>query len=499
MEQTHWVAPLGLKDGWYSSREPVTPPGNSQAPPMVPFPAPPRPTTPLGGSSQSHQVLTTPVAGVKRNVASSPGNTAHTLSPSGTPGLTPIPLSMAYRSHSRSYSYSPQSASTASRHLFKLSLDTTPRPRAYSSGLYDLVEWGPITPPVQRHIPTKGVQPAGIGSPPSSNVWSTTNSDRRQLSDADLGSPPQILALCKDQRGCRFLQRRLSEGDSHVVERIFDSTLGHMIQLMVDPFANYFCQRLVERCTEDQITTIVRQVSPELVSIALNPHGTRALQRLIERLTTDNQVRIVTNALNGSVVRLIRDLNGNHVVQKLLLTIDIPGVQFIYDAVCEAIVEIGGHRHGCCVLQRCLDYALPANKHRLVTRVIEQSYALVGDPYGNYVCQYVLDLGAPEYTNALIDSFLGHIEKLSLQKFSSNVVEKCLKLAEEDQMTRIVGELLQPTTLNRLLLDNYGNYVIQTALENARGDNYTLLRDAVFKALATIRSPYGRCIMAKLR
>lgn len=499
MEQTPWAAPLGMKDRWYSPREPVTPPDHAHAAHMEPFPGPLRPTTPVNGQpTQPHRPMATPVSGPTLSFSSVPGPNATPLSPSGPQPLTPLPLTMTSRTHSRSYSYSPQSASAPSRQLLKLSLDTTPRPRAYSSGLYDLVEWGPIGT-AQRPTPSKGGYATGMVSPPAKNPWPSPGADRRRLSDADLGSPPQILALCKDQRGCRFLQRRLSEGDPAVVERIFDSTLSHMSQLMVDPFANYFCQRLVERCTDYQISAIVRQVAPDLVSIALNPHGTRAFQRLIERLTTDEQVELVRRALDGSVVRLIRDLNGNHVVQKLLLSLDASGAQFIYTAVCEAIVEIGGHRHGCCVLQRCLDYAQPTNKHRLVCRVIEQSNALVGDPYGNYVCQYVLDLREPEYTSALIKSFSGSIKALSLQKFSSNVVEKCLKLAGDEQISAIVYELLDPSTLHSLLLDNYGNYVIQTALENTRGDSHKSLADAVSKALATIRSPYGRCIMAKLR
>lgn len=36
--------------------------------------------------------------------------------------------------------------------------------------------------------------------------------------------------------------------------------------------------------------------------------------------------------------------------------------QFIYDAACGHCVEIATHRHGCCVLQRCIDFATPAQK-----------------------------------------------------------------------------------------------------------------------------------------
>jgi hypothetical protein len=49
---------------------------------------------------------------------------------------------------------------------------------------------------------------------------------------------------------------------------------------------------------------------------------------------------------------------------------------------------------------------------------------LVQDPFGNYVVQYVLDLGDAQFSDQLIRQFIGHVGALSVQKFSSNVMEK---------------------------------------------------------------------------
>ena len=48
------------------------------------------------------------------------------------------------------------------------------------------------------------------------------------------------------------------------------------------------------------------------------------------------------------------------------------------------------------------------------------------DPFGNYVVQYVLDLDDLKYAEMIITPFLGKITLLSMQKFSSNVIEKVL-------------------------------------------------------------------------
>jgi hypothetical protein len=49
---------------------------------------------------------------------------------------------------------------------------------------------------------------------------------------------------------------------------------------------------------------------------------------------------------------------------------------------------------------------------------------LVQDPFGNYVVQYVLDLGEVQYSDALVRCLIKHVCDLSVQKFSSNVIEK---------------------------------------------------------------------------
>jgi Pumilio-family RNA binding repeat len=60
--------------------------------------------------------------------------------------------------------------------------------------------------------------------------------------------------------------------------------------------------------------------------------------------------------------------------------------------------------------------------------------------------------------------FEGRYVELSMQKFSSNVVEKCLKILSENDKGKIILELLSVPHFDRLVQDPYANYVIHTAL-----------------------------------
>ncbi|KAJ2822241.1 hypothetical protein FBU31_004650, partial [Coemansia sp. 'formosensis'] len=206
------------------------------------------------------------------------------------------------------------------------------------------------------------------------------------------------------------------------------------------------------------------------------------------------------HALRGGVVLLIRDLNGNHVIQKCLSRLSSKNNQFIYDSVASSCCDVATHRHGCCVFQRCIDFAAESQKSQLVDVIISQALQLVQDPFGNYVVQYVLDLNVSAFSEPLIRKFVDHICGLSVQKFSSNVMEKCIRIASPATRKMLVTPLLQREKLDMLMRDSYGNYVVQTALDYA--DQYQRLDiiEAIIPLLPLIRhTPYGKRIYIKLQ
>lgn len=310
----------------------------------------------------------------------------------------------------------------------------------------------------------------------------------------------EIFALCKDQHGCRYLQKKLEEGNPSYRDMIFTETFNHFAELMTDPFGNYLCQKMLEFCTDEQRNLIVESVAPDLVNISLNMHGTRAVQKTIDFLSTPRQIHSIIMALGMNVVPLIKDLNGNHVIQKCLNRLGSSDNQFIYDAVATHCIEVATHRHGCCVLQRCIDHASEKQRMQLVQEITYHALTLVQDPFGNYVVQYILDLNDSRYSEALIRQFVGHVCNLSVQKFSSNVIEKCIRVSEPGVRKQLIEELLNRTRLEKLLRDSFANYVVQTSLDYADPHQRMQLVECIKPILPMIRNtPYGKRIQSKLQ
>ncbi|KAF8557392.1 ARM repeat-containing protein [Imleria badia] len=315
----------------------------------------------------------------------------------------------------------------------------------------------------------------------------------------------EIPALCKDQHGCRYLQKKLEEGVPEHRDMIFRETFGHFADLMTDPFGNYLCQKLLEFSTDEQRNVICESVAQDLVNISLNMHGTRAVQKMIDFLSSRRQrynvqIHSIIVALSLHVVVLIKDLNGNHVIQKCLNKLAPEDNQFIYNAVAANCVEVATHRHGCCVLQRCIDHASDHQRVQLVNEITYNALTLVQDPYGNYVVQYILDLNDNRFSDAVIRQFTGNVCALSVQKFSSNVIEKCIRVAEHSTRKMLIEELLNRSRLEKLLRDSYGNYCVQTALDYAEPTQRALLVEGIRPVLPLIRNtPYGKRIQNKLQ
>lgn len=309
----------------------------------------------------------------------------------------------------------------------------------------------------------------------------------------------RIYQLCKDQHGCRYLQKQLENRDPEHIKKVWLETCSHVVELMTDPFGNYLCQKLFEYCNDDQRTVLVQNASKDMVRVALNQHGTRALQKMIENLSNHDQVDLVINALRERVVDLIQDLNGNHVIQKCLNKLNSADAQFIFNAVGDACIDVGTHRHGCCVLQRCIDHAEGEDKAKLIHAITQHALILVQDPFGNYVIQYIIDINQPHFTNPIVSRFLDNVVDLSRHKFSSNVIEKCLRCASDEYKDMIVNSLLVSGKMNDLVRDQFGNYVIQTALDHATLPMKRQLIDTIRPIIPSVRNtPFGRKIQHKI-
>ena len=128
---------------------------------------------------------------------------------------------------------------------------------------------------------------------------------------------------------------------------------------------------------------------------------------------------------------------------------------------------IACHMHGCCIMQKCIDAANAEQRKALTITIARHTRKFVKDAFANYVIQYILDLKIPEVGTIVGQQLLGQLLALSKEKFSSNVIEKCLEGTDPAIRAQMVDEIMKATSFKQYLADQYGNYVIQKAIQVA--------------------------------
>lgn len=82
--------------------------------------------------------------------------------------------------------------------------------------------------------------------------------------------------------------------------------------------------------------------------------------------------------------------------------------------------------------------------------------------------QHILGMQIPEVTIHIMKKLAGNFVNLAMNKYASNVVEKCLKDAPDDQSTPIIREVINSPNFLGLIQHPFGNYVAQSVLQTAK-------------------------------
>jgi len=256
--------------------------------------------------------------------------------------------------------------------------------------------------------------------------------------------------------------------------------------------------KLIERCDNIQREKVVAKILQDVLTIAFDMYGTQSLQKMIPFLS-ETQIEMLTGALKLNTIALIKHNKANYLIQYCLDHLPAKHNQWIYDSVIENIEEVARDRVGCVIVKRCIDHASDEQKIKLHAEISKKALALVQDPFGNYVVQHILQKFPKDHQSMdLIRALLGNICELCTGKFSSNVIEKCLQVADSETRVMMLDEVMESDVLPQLLNDRFANFVIQTALDVADPDQRSNLVKMILPHLGRHYSPYTKRLQKKI-
>ena len=329
-----------------------------------------------------------------------------------------------------------------------------------------------------------------------SNIKKITNQNYTTLNDEELAKQAHIIA--KYQSGCRYLQKKIEENPELAQSLYYPNILEYIQELSTDQFGNFYIKKLFQFLSEEKLLQFIAILFPILPSIGANQYGARVLQDLIDFLTSENLINSFIKILIPHIDILITDQNGSHVIYKLLcLTEYQSSILFFYEHILNKMGEIASSKKGCIFIQKCLEI-LPEEKLNYLIKSIEKNlFTIITNKYGNYIVQSILAIKNYESKKGIYNEILKNVCFYSNQKYSSNVMEKCFD--EEEVKERMINEILNKEIFEQMLLDNFGNYVIQRGINSATDEK----RNQIFNMLVPLipqlqKKPFGQKLLSKL-
>ncbi|KAK4214545.1 Pumilio-like protein 2 [Rhypophila decipiens] len=380
-----------------------------------------------------------------------------------------------------------------------------PQPQQYSLGLHGnplMYQQGYPAPydnfamPVHRsgyHAPASRHSRDMDGSPLlqeyKSSLKGHGRSDRRrewELRDVF----EHVVEFCGDQAGSRFIQEKIATANTDEKTKVCEEILPEFVALSKDVFGNYVVQKLFEHGTQAHKRMLADKMWGQVVSMSMNPFACRVVQEALEHILTD-QVARVAKELEPEVLKLMQDVQGNHVVQKLI-TLYPHEIGFVIKSLKERVGDLSCQQFACRVVQRALEHGNKEDKRALVGEIHANISRLVVDQYGNYVAQHVIEKGNAEDRAEIISYVTNRLMMHSKHKYASNVVEKCIVHGTDEERRRIVEKLVgrrgvDDGQLQDVMKDSYGNYVVQKLLKTLKGPELEDLKDILKPHLDNIK------------
>eukprot|EP00392_Amoebophrya_sp_AT5.2_P019812 g20807.t1 len=282
---------------------------------------------------------------------------------------------------------------------------------------------------------------------------------------------PHLLEFCRDQFGSRVIQQKLQISAAHEKQAFYLAIRPHVKELVVDPFGNYVVQKFFERGNREHREGLAVALKGQALILSYHMFGCWVMQRMMEVLDTNPTLqKELALELEGDLIGLISNQNGNHVVQACIENMPPENTGFIVRALVNDAKTMARHTYGCRVLQRIVERCQPTDVEPILDELLPDMDDLVRDEYGNYVIQSVAERTNAPRRAQVVDFVVQNLAKLSLNKYASNVCEKVLMYSEEADTDRITEVILgadddpEPPVLV-MVRHRYANYCVQKMLE----------------------------------
>jgi hypothetical protein len=198
--------------------------------------------------------------------------------------------------------------------------------------------------------------------------------------------------LCS-QVGSRIIQKVLPQTSPYLISLIYQEIDQFIPHLMIDSYANYFCQKFFSILNEVDRIKFLCKLKENFVEIGNSKVGTYPLQSIIDQLHSEPEKKIIIEAVKDKVLFLSLNAQGTHVIEKMLNLFEEWRLPHVYETIIKNFLFLTNNSNGLCVIKKIIARAQTSESQIMIRNILsDNALVLVQNPYGNYAIQSALEV-----------------------------------------------------------------------------------------------------------
>ena len=278
-------------------------------------------------------------------------------------------------------------------------------------------------------------------------------------------SMPLVNFLCTP-KGILDIQKKLGKSNTQckiILIKLLNKE-GLSI-LMKNTYGNYFFQQMIKGEEEIIIELIISYISEHFINISKDSSGTFSVQALLNEVSSIKEEQLILNIIQNHEMEMAFNKNATYVLQKIVLLFPDIHRTYLNEIILINFRDLCLDSNGICLIKNFIKTnTLINDKKRINNEIISYFVDLAQNPFGNYGIQYIMENWGNNELNDIKNKIMENIYVLSIQQYSSNVVEKAFEINDEENRQKMIRKLCFEDNFIILLKNKFGRFVLHKAI-----------------------------------
>ena len=287
----------------------------------------------------------------------------------------------------------------------------------------------------------------------------------------------KFIPLIQNFKLSHLLQTSLKYTTIDVIHYLYCNEIrtNNIYALLLEQSPSYFIKNLYTYLPLYDKIDMLFLIKPYIQQLSCNLISTYAIQYIIEQTKLDNEKIIIMNSIKDCFKDFFTNTYGAYVLVKVIGSCNhLEMITEIIEYAVNNLSMLSFNNNGICVVRKIYqEYNCKGSSvfyEKLKQFALDNVLMLFEHVYGNYIIQTIVSFWSKDDLEEIVLKVEKHFKELSNKKYSSNVIEKCLEKSE-CILKKYIEEVSKDEKIGDVIKNNYGNYVIQKALNIAKGED----------------------------